>query len=627
MNVRRDTLLRPRTWMVVSLLGMLSSACSSDLRHEEENLGSETQAITCTIGNKCIDPMPNGTLGIWPGGRIRYSLVGDDGSLRDAMNDWEAATNNTIQFVNEPGTPSYPQVVIQKAEGGGVSPGFEACKSTNNGSCNATIGSDNAYHELGHIIGFFHEFQRFDRDRYVKLNSDRLNCADANNFARSTSRTGMLGPYDYKSTMHYAPANGDINRWDDTPVVPGTEACGTHDTLPLPVQCADKDCIGASCDSALGRCPTCKDCDKGMPMGFPTPGDASAVVEMYNSALDPRWSVFKRAINDDATFQPFDYSLDGVSRILAGKTLDAAGYPSGGIDMHVTGSNGHVWEKFKTSTSSFTPWVDLGALPGSGTVSDPSSVAWSDSRLDVTVRRGSTVYIKTWRGGIGWTTWQSLGTLSALGTSADSSPAITSWGANHLDVLVRGADNFLYWRKCTASCVGNTGTWSGWSKVLGGQFHGKPAVVSRGSGILDVFVHGGDDKLYGVEQLNNTWGSYYLVTPGVVFKPWSADCPDCTSPAAVARGSGMLDVIIRGNDDQAWIISWVSPATTWGPFLPIGGVLKSPDPDPSARSLGSSPTAASRATPTNRIDLFTIMGEERDAGDFRYGPWWKALTP
>jgi hypothetical protein len=541
------------------------------------------------------------------------------------MNDWEAATNNTIQFVDEPGTPSYPQVIIQRAEGGGFSHGgFDACKRTNTGFCNATMGLDNAYHELGHIIGFVHEFQRFDRDRYVKLNGDTLDCTNGD-FVRSTNQTGLIGPYDYKSTMHYAPANGDMNRWDDTPVVPGTEVCGTHDTLPLPVQCADNDCIGESCDSALGRCPTCKDCDKGMPNGLPTPGDASAVVELYNMAFDSRWSVFKRAINDDGASQPFDYSLDGTSTIPPGRTLDAAGYPTGQIDIHVTGSNSHVWEKGKTAASSFTAWTDLGAIPGSGSVSDPSSISWGSGRLDLTVRRGSTIYIKTWTGTGGWGTWQSLGTLSSLGTSADSAPTVTSWGPNRLDVLVKGADNFLYWKKCTASCMGNAGTWSSWSVVPGGQFHGRPAAVSRGSGVVDVFVHGGDDKLYGVEQLNNSWGSYYLVTPGIVFKPWSAACPDCTSPAAVARGSGMLDVIIRGNDDQAWIISWVSPATTWGPFMPIGGVLRSPDP--LTPSMGSSPTAASRATPTNRLDLFTIMGEERDAGDFRYGPWWKALTP
>jgi hypothetical protein len=275
----------------------------------------------------------------------------------------------------------------------------------------------------------------------------------------------------------------------------------------------------------------------------------------------------------------------------------------------VTGSDSHVWEKGKFG-SSFSTWWDRGIPGGSGTVSDPAVVSWGNGRLDVVVRRGSTLYIKSWADGSPWTAWQSLG---APASTPSSAPAISSWGPNRLDVFVRGADNKLYWRKCSANCVGNAGTWSAWTQIPGGTFRGKPTAVSRSAGVIDVFVHALDGTLWGVINYDDSWTSYYLANGSLSIK-WDPNCPDCSSPAVMARGPLSLDIVVRGLDNQMLMTSWASPATTWSSYKPLGGVLT------------SSPTGTSTVRTTDRIDLFGVMSEERQAGTVVYGPWWKQQT-
>ena len=93
-------------------------------------------------------------------------------------------------------------------------------------------------------------------------------------------------------------------------------------------------------------------------------------------------------------------------------------------------------------------------------------------------------------------------------------------------------------------------------------------------------------------------------------------CPDCSSPALTSRGPGQLDLIIRGADDQMWMTSWASPAATFGPWWPLGGILS------------SSPASVTKARTTDRIDLVVVMPEERSIpAEKAYGPWWKEYTP
>lgn len=60
-------------------------------------------------------------------------------------------------------------------------------------------------HELGHVLGLYHEQSRYDRDNFVTINWDRIPEMSRRNFELLSedvlSNYGV--PYDYKSIMHY----------------------------------------------------------------------------------------------------------------------------------------------------------------------------------------------------------------------------------------------------------------------------------------------------------------------------------------------------------------------------------------------------------------------------------------
>ncbi|XP_049712816.1 astacin-like metalloendopeptidase [Elephas maximus indicus] len=59
-----------------------------------------------------------------------------------------------------------------------------------------------ALHELMHVLGFWHEHARADRDRYIRVNWDEVLPGYEINFLKARS-SNMLVPYDYLSVMHY----------------------------------------------------------------------------------------------------------------------------------------------------------------------------------------------------------------------------------------------------------------------------------------------------------------------------------------------------------------------------------------------------------------------------------------
>ncbi|CAB3410006.1 unnamed protein product [Caenorhabditis bovis] len=95
------------------------------------------------------------------------------------------------------------------------------------GSCLSTVGmtSDEQYlsygeycegfgsavHELMHSLGIHHTMARYDRDDYVRINTDSY---DFN--IKSKKETYNAVPYEYESTMHYSYGNGKIDPKDES---------------------------------------------------------------------------------------------------------------------------------------------------------------------------------------------------------------------------------------------------------------------------------------------------------------------------------------------------------------------------------------------------------------------------
>jgi hypothetical protein len=60
-------------------------------------------------------------------------------------------------------------------------------------------------HEIGHVIGLWHEQMRQDRDDYVKINFDNIQTDKSYNFDMVGTASGKnYGAYDYGSLMHYS---------------------------------------------------------------------------------------------------------------------------------------------------------------------------------------------------------------------------------------------------------------------------------------------------------------------------------------------------------------------------------------------------------------------------------------
>uniref|UniRef100_A0AAV2K7H5 Metalloendopeptidase n=1 Tax=Knipowitschia caucasica TaxID=637954 RepID=A0AAV2K7H5_KNICA len=72
-------------------------------------------------------------------------------------------------------------------------------------------------HEVMHAMGFYHEQNRSDRDRYVQINWDNILEYFTKNFEKADT-DNLDTPYDYSSIMHYS-KDAFGKRWADT-IVP-----------------------------------------------------------------------------------------------------------------------------------------------------------------------------------------------------------------------------------------------------------------------------------------------------------------------------------------------------------------------------------------------------------------------
>ncbi|CAL1292322.1 unnamed protein product [Larinioides sclopetarius] len=73
-------------------------------------------------------------------------------------------------------------------------------------------------HELLHVLGFFHEHTRPDRDDFVTIFNNNIKTASINNFRKmSETKVTTFGlPYDFKSVLHYHDREFAIDRTKKT---------------------------------------------------------------------------------------------------------------------------------------------------------------------------------------------------------------------------------------------------------------------------------------------------------------------------------------------------------------------------------------------------------------------------
>ncbi|XP_038051219.1 bone morphogenetic protein 1-like [Patiria miniata] len=151
---------------------------------------------------------------LWPDGVVPYEIDSDcDEDTKNlvlrSMRHWEEHT--CIRFVPRNNETAYVHIIFA-------------------GGCCSLVGRTGArqvvslgpgcdkfstiIHELGHVIGFWHEQSRPDRDEYVTIYEANISPGDHYNFRRFDHSVinSLDQPYDYDSAMHYGPRTFSRNR-------------------------------------------------------------------------------------------------------------------------------------------------------------------------------------------------------------------------------------------------------------------------------------------------------------------------------------------------------------------------------------------------------------------------------
>jgi hypothetical protein len=226
---------------------------------------------------------------------------------------------------------------------------------------------------------------------------------------------------------------------------------------------------------------------------------------------------------------------------------------------------------------------------------------------------GHAVFVVGTDGRLWWSTervgWRSLG-APPVGLVGD--PAAVSWGEGRVDVFVRGGDNRL-WQQWTA-CGGCR--WSGWLKPVGdnGTLASSPTATSWGPGRIDVFVRGTNGLIYQRYWATSAWDGAWLVRgappPGAF-----AD-----RPGAASWGPGRVDLFVRGRDNRLWQSFGTGRAWT-GWFQPPGtapGVL--------ASAPAASPWGAGLLDPRPRLSVF-VRGIDSHLYQTTWDRGWAGWVP
>lgn len=171
----------------------------STLRNHRDRLaGKPVSGETSDAAN------PGGTP-LWTGGNVYYRFDASVSAVHQeqflaAANEWMAYAN--VRFLVRTTEANFITVRDVPGLNGGT-----AHVGMIGGDQQVNIGSDSwarplILHELGHSLGFIHEHQRSDRDTYVTILTANIAPGQEGAFT-IVPGTINLGPYDFRSAMHY----------------------------------------------------------------------------------------------------------------------------------------------------------------------------------------------------------------------------------------------------------------------------------------------------------------------------------------------------------------------------------------------------------------------------------------
>ncbi len=151
----------------------------------------------------------------WPNFRIPYANslpkfigYGDLFEPNPAYNDVEQAIgywNSRFPGLLVPATSGAPDVVVFRQASDVCQSSVGRVGGTQYVDLDPSCGEAAVRHEIGHVLGFWHEQSRQDRESFVTINWDNIRSGKSGNFALVDVNSGRnYGNYDYGSLMHYS---------------------------------------------------------------------------------------------------------------------------------------------------------------------------------------------------------------------------------------------------------------------------------------------------------------------------------------------------------------------------------------------------------------------------------------
>lgn len=182
------------------------------------------------------------------------SSSGDQTNIGAAITQFNLDFPGLIQWVawnpEAPQSPTYVEINLNGAATGvceaeeGYQPKFTQPQPMG-GASNCAVGT--ILHEMGHVIGLWHEHERSDRNTYVTVNYNNVIKGSWSNFELLGDNAQNLTLYDYASVMEYPPFSFSRNGGPVIESIPPGIPMSGSEGVPVPTtpdySAADKEGI------------------------------------------------------------------------------------------------------------------------------------------------------------------------------------------------------------------------------------------------------------------------------------------------------------------------------------------------------------------------------------------------
>jgi hypothetical protein len=320
------------------------------------------------------------------------------------------------------------------------------------------------------------------------------------------------------------------------------------------------------------------------PQSTPSQGDGSAALEMYAYPL--HWQKFVSLSTDKGERHPLDPAIPlsvatSTGTMLMGQPAITTQSGSGNLDAYFLASDQHIYHRYATG-GAWQGYDDMGYAP------------WDTQPGATSFGTGSSLLVSTWKGGIywikytapSWGNWQGGVPVPPVSMKAGTSIAMGSYGPGVFHLFIHGSDDNIW------SVSNLNDNWNSWQKIpgtiSGETIVGTPAVSSQGPNAFDVFVTTCSGTCT-ASAPGSIWHTYY--SSGWIGN-WDRMVTNASvsdNPTASSWGPARVDLFYKGADG---LLNWKSYDSGWNPSIALGGILS------------SSPAAVSSAK--NRIDVLAL---------------------